>query len=121
MTSSDYAEKETWNPLAPKIRKWESDVPATISTSTSVTSQPRQRYEKIQEGDFAPEVAFESDARVHNLKERPSAPRLKEDHIWGVRDDWGPKAGAWGRGTKVHQKDRGSEDDDHGAVAAAKR
>lgn len=121
MTSTEYAETEIWNPLAPKIRKWESDLPATIST-TSVTSQARQRQEGLQEGDFASEAAFESDARAYRVaKEQPSAPRLKEDHIWGVREDWGPKAGTWGRGAKVHRNDERPEGNDHDADADPKK
>lgn len=27
-------------------------------------------------------------------------PVLSEAHVWGVRDDWGPKAGRWGRGVR---------------------
>lgn len=119
MTSTEYAETEIWNPLAPKIRKWESDIPVTISTPTSVTGQARQRQEGLQEGDFASEAAFESDARAYRVAKQPSAPRLKEDHIWGVREDWGPKAGTWGRGAKVHRKR--PEGNDHDADADPKK
>lgn len=113
------AKIENWNPLAPKIRKWESDLPVCISTPTSVTGQVRQRQEGLHEDDFASEAAFESDARAHRIaKARPSAPRLKEDHIWGVREDWGPKAGTWGRGAKVHRR---PECGDHDADADAKK
>lgn len=119
MTSMEYVKIENWNPLAPKIRKWESDLPVCISTPTSVTGQVRQRQEGLHEDDFASEAAFESDARAHRIaKARPSAPRLKEDHIWGVREDWGPKAGTWGRGAKVHRR---PECGDQDADADAKK
>lgn len=30
-------------------------------------------------------------------------PVLKEEHVWGVRDDWGKKAGRWGQGAKAFE------------------
>lgn len=115
MTSQEYAEEEEWNPLGPPLRKWESMHQGTQGISTSLYGSSNGRLES-QVPDFAFEAAFESEARSqHALKERPSAPRLKEDHIWGVRDDWGPKAGAWGKGAKVYRKDGGprTKNDDH--------
>jgi len=38
------------------------------------------------------------------MAKRPSAPHLGAEHVWGVRDDWGEKAGEWGRGTKAFNK-----------------
>ncbi|ORY90273.1 AFG1-like ATPase-domain-containing protein [Leucosporidium creatinivorum] len=32
-------------------------------------------------------------------------PVLKNDHVWGVREDWGKKAGEWGKGASVHDED----------------
>ena len=35
------------------------------------------------------------------LNARPEAPRLGPDHVWGVREDWGERAGQWGQGVKA--------------------
>jgi protein AFG1 len=32
---------------------------------------------------------------------RGDKPVLKEDHFWGVREDWGKKAGKWGKGASA--------------------
>ncbi|KAI0684734.1 hypothetical protein BC835DRAFT_1310420 [Cytidiella melzeri] len=43
--------------------------------------------------------------------QRPEAPRLREEHIWGVREDWGRRSGTWGRGTamRTERHDSGSD------------
>lgn len=30
-------------------------------------------------------------------------PKLKSDHVWGVREDWGPGAGVWGKGASAFE------------------
>ncbi|KAK4049621.1 hypothetical protein OIO90_005380 [Microbotryomycetes sp. JL221] len=33
-------------------------------------------------------------------------PVLKNNHIWGVREDWGKAAGAWGKGAAVYEQEK---------------
>ncbi|KAF3904286.1 hypothetical protein AA313_de0209148 [Arthrobotrys entomopaga] len=44
---------------------------------------------------------------------RPEAPRFMPVHIWGVVDNWGKRAGRWGRGVNVYKdgdtRDKSSE------------
>jgi len=34
---------------------------------------------------------------------RGDKPVLREEHIWGVREDWGKKAGEWGKGASAYE------------------
>jgi hypothetical protein len=38
------------------------------------------------------------------------APRLKTEHIWGMRDDWGDRAGRWGRGAQAYRNNKQQEE-----------
>ncbi|KAG5638052.1 hypothetical protein H0H81_002086 [Sphagnurus paluster] len=104
MTSASYGKNDldTWTPLHPSARKWETKAtgnPQAIAFPPRVMGQD----DIPGESDFAEEAAYPSD--VMNLK-RPSAPRLSADHVWGVREDWGPGAGAWGRSNSRHHRER---------------
>ena len=33
---------------------------------------------------------------------RENAPIIKEQHMWGVEDTWGEKAGRWGKGARAY-------------------
>ncbi|KAK4050422.1 hypothetical protein OIV83_003492 [Microbotryomycetes sp. JL201] len=33
-------------------------------------------------------------------------PVLKNNHVWGVREDWGKAAGPWGKGASVYEQDK---------------
>ncbi|KAH9892647.1 AFG1-like ATPase-domain-containing protein, partial [Cubamyces lactineus] len=102
MTSEIYARDEQWAPLPPSSRKWESSStsyksPVVLkSTLTQSTCQLRNTN-----ADFAEEASAYPSSHAHPT-DRPPAPRLSADHIWGVREDWGPRAQAWGRGASVY-------------------
>jgi peroxisome-assembly ATPase len=107
MTSESYGAEEHWAPLPAAERKWER-------SSRPVNAPHTQRHVPTPSGlsdlhrsdsDYAAEAAFDnSDARI-DPSQRPEAPRLQEDHIWGVRDDWGERARAWGKGAKAYGSD----------------
>ncbi|KAK4699334.1 hypothetical protein P7C70_g6928, partial [Phenoliferia sp. Uapishka_3] len=47
----------------------------------------------------------------HDLANMDADPRsvtdpvvLKEEHVWGVREDWGPASGKWGKGASAFEK-----------------
>ena len=85
MTSTTYHNEETWMPLSQASRKWEDASPASPQSPTRHTS------------GVAPEI-------TNGEGLQPEAPVLAKEHIWGVRDDWGTRAGAWGQGAKVYEK-----------------
>ncbi|KAI0775799.1 AFG1-like ATPase-domain-containing protein [Trametes elegans] len=102
MTSESYARDEQWAPLPPSARKWETS--SALSPSPSPPHHPSDDQPTAPRSrpseDFAEEASAES-SPAHPA-DRPPAPRLSADHIWGVREDWGPRAREWGRGASVH-------------------
>ncbi|EJF65444.1 hypothetical protein DICSQDRAFT_79616 [Dichomitus squalens LYAD-421 SS1] len=110
MTSESYAKDEQWTPLPPDSRKWETSDsvrPSQPSITTSPSSQPARAQFNAPSSpdlaDFAEEAALSSPTPASPFPaERPPAPRLSADHIWGVREDWGKRAGDWGRGAALH-------------------
>ncbi|KAF7376475.1 Lactation elevated protein 1 [Mycena sanguinolenta] len=87
MTSPAYSRDAQWVPLADKDRTWES--------SLSDSNFNVARYD-----DFTAAAAVLP--QTGEEIRRPAPPRLKADHIWGVRDDWGKGTDTWGQGAKVY-------------------
>ncbi|CCL98667.1 uncharacterized protein FIBRA_00669 [Fibroporia radiculosa] len=120
MTSERYAADECWAPLPPSARKWEGTAqPAGphnqpgINPHTqmqSLTWAPPPRSPDQPSGPFAHQGArtreSASDTTGLHTAGRPAAPRLSEDHIWGVRDDWGARSKDWGRGARAYERRR---------------
>jgi protein AFG1 len=100
MTSAGYARDTTWTPLPSDARKWESS--DTMFAPSAARPPPPDMADAGP--DYAAEAAFEGG----RAPPRPEAPILREHHVWGVREDWGRKAGAWGKGAKVYDDDEGS-------------
>lgn len=76
---------------------------ATLSTRRGLSSA-----DKAEEGDFADEASYDNlraDQERKRVNRNNGPPVLSPSHVWGVREDWGPKAGKWGKGV------RGSDDD----------
>ncbi|TDL26009.1 hypothetical protein BD410DRAFT_716262 [Rickenella mellea] len=107
MTSQEYANNTQWIPLANDLRKWESTTSspqrARLQVSLAAGHSNKSRCDR-EDDDFAIEAAAYDGGVLGTRKERPNAPRLKPDHVWGVREDWGKRAGIWGQGTSAHQK-----------------
>ncbi|TFK53712.1 hypothetical protein OE88DRAFT_1655972 [Heliocybe sulcata] len=97
MTSPSYAREEKWTPLPLGVRKWESRSAVAPSREDYRPSSPH--VSPKGQDDFASEAGY-----TRPTRERPEAPRLKEEHVWGVREDWGEKAKEWGRGSQVYRR-----------------
>ncbi|KAI0663446.1 AFG1-like ATPase-domain-containing protein [Cubamyces menziesii] len=112
MTSESYARDEQWAPLPPSSRKWESSS-TSHQPSATVKPTPSQPTDPVHNtnSDFAEEASAYSSSHAH-ATDRPPAPRLSADHIWGVREDWGPRARAWGRGASAYSNRDPPLDDD---------
>ncbi|KAE9403891.1 hypothetical protein BT96DRAFT_955819 [Gymnopus androsaceus JB14] len=94
MTSPSYNREEVWTPLPLSSRKWE------ISNALDRTS--RSKF-LLENDDFAIEAAYALKSHDRHLpREARPAPRLREHHVWGVREDWGEGAGKWGKGAKAY-------------------
>lgn len=59
-----------------------------------------KKQEQRESGSYAaPDFSPGPIGKKRGRNEGP--PVLAEAHVWGVREDWGKKAGAWGRGSAV--------------------
>ncbi|KAJ7745464.1 AFG1-like ATPase-domain-containing protein [Mycena maculata] len=98
MTSPAYSRTSQWTPLPEGDRTWErsmvyAGIPESHARSRDVDPPaPESDY-------FASEAAYTPSLETGEA--RPSPPRLKADHVWGVRDDWGKGTDAWGQGAKA--------------------
>jgi peroxisome-assembly ATPase len=96
MTSSSYLCENSWTPLPQTSRKWES-APKSANSSTLQTSIPK--LEPVEnKGDPATNPVYTD---VKSFMERPAPTRLSQDHVWGMRDDWGKGANPWGSGVQA--------------------
>ncbi|KAI0829842.1 AFG1-like ATPase-domain-containing protein [Trametes gibbosa] len=119
MTSASYAQEERWAPLPPSARKWETSGPSSTSSASFSAPSSASLFSRRRSGedtrgtaarpssDFAEEACTHGtlpspNPAAHNPGDRPSAPLLSADHIWGVREDWGDRAREWGRGASVY-------------------
>ncbi|KAJ7130813.1 AFG1-like ATPase-domain-containing protein, partial [Mycena crocata] len=94
MTSPAYAHTAQWAPLSKGERTWEKGIAST-----------RPSHARSRDIDSSPANADEDNLSSLNPgidPARPAAPRLKADHVWGVRDDWGKGDRPWGRGASVY-------------------
>ncbi|KAJ9116379.1 hypothetical protein QFC22_004820 [Naganishia vaughanmartiniae] len=120
MTRSKHYAREEWLPLHESHRRWEKialtkplpppdylvaaraerAVPmASISTGSEGESAVLQ---DSSASDFAEEAGYSRPSRLAKAeKEHGPAPVIGEEHVWGVRDNWGKKAGEWGQGAKA--------------------
>ncbi|KAJ6521929.1 AFG1-like ATPase-domain-containing protein [Mycena vulgaris] len=106
MTSPAYARTAEWAPLADGDRTWETSIAfprTTHSRSRDVDPHPTEL------DDFASEAAYSPDVGTAQVV-KPAAPRLKSEHVWGVRDDWGKGANIWGKGARAYGPQTGSPD-----------
>ena len=97
----------SWKPLLEgDLDAWTSKV-AIPPTATPLHGGSAHRVglssdpETGAAGDFADEASYAgvaSDDKRRRASKNHGPPVLSPAHVWGVRDDWGPKAGRWGRG-----------------------
>jgi peroxisome-assembly ATPase len=100
MTSEAYVIDTLWSPLPVRERQWENIGAATVplhSVSDSALLRKSPSDTVVEGDDFAEEACY--DGKVAPLSARPAPPKIRPEHFWGVRNDWGKRAGAWGRGT----------------------
>lgn len=85
MTCERYIAEEHWNSLPLSSRRWERSTSTHNATDDHKTLQdPTDRS-----------AAFVTNERPHAQTDdsrlfvgRPDAPKLSEDHMWGIRGDW---------------------------------
>jgi peroxisome-assembly ATPase len=112
--SSRYA-TEQWLPLADSQRRWEKLALSVPPPTPSYLREARERVattakfpqERLRQtlgrpdetsSDFADEAGYSRSVIAGDKPRCP--PVISESHVWGVREEWGPKAGEWGKGVK---------------------
>lgn len=128
MTTSPGYQSEQWTPLDQSGRTWETKLSVSTPRTTTRPVQDRPRSKGAND-DLAIEAGYSRPGRltsppptssmVNHTDERvidhPSKgasrykpPVIKEQHVWGVADEWGEKAGKWGAGSKAFNTKSGS-------------
>lgn len=115
MTTSPTYPNEEWLPLPVEARTWEGKLSSSKAASLRSKVTP-----PLAEGDFAVEAAY---SRPHRLTNSPipegqdpvithrnrgagprhDPPQIKAEHVWGVAEEWGEKAGEWGKGPRAYK------------------
>lgn len=120
--SRAYARRE-WQPLDASHRRWEeialskpppppaymrealAAAKATMAGASNNASPPpatnglTSGNPESLPSDFADEAGYS-----RNGSNRNEPPKIAETHVWGMREDWGPKAGEWGKGAAARRK-----------------
>ena len=119
MTRSPTYAHEEWLPLQESHRRWEKvalSVPPVwrpLSASLNVTKPspgtPANEPTDRDSSDFADEAGYSRPVTMEPKAGR-EPPIISEDHMWGVRDDWGKKAGDWGKGAKGRRPKKDEEE-----------
>jgi protein AFG1 len=137
MTTSPGYQAEEWTPLDPSGRIWETNLSASLPTSTLKPVQDKIRTKEDLSDDLAVEAGYSRPGRLtpeptpkaSEAKRKPSPkstdervidhptkgptrhspPVIKEQHVWGVAEEWGGRAGKWGQGTKAFDPSDTSE------------
>ncbi|EPQ26605.1 uncharacterized protein PFL1_05926 [Pseudozyma flocculosa PF-1] len=87
----------------------ESTFPARNADPSYWTEEHRRYYDQPNRG--ASNAGLPEDGRPNfdpgpvGRRDREGLPVLSDVHFWGVREDWGKKAGPWGRGAAVFEKE----------------
>ena len=88
MSSESYQRDEQWTPLSPETRKWEQSEERGHEDSARNASKKAgpSIAHAGEQTDLAEEATYE--AQEHGTSfHRPEAPRLHDEHFWGVRED----------------------------------
>ncbi|EST07530.1 ATPase, AFG1-like protein [Kalmanozyma brasiliensis GHG001] len=96
-TASFPGRREAQTKLEREMEQW--------SAKQQQAAQEQQGKNKYEAPDFSPGPI----GKKRNRDQGP--PVLSEAHVWGVREDWGKKAGAWGRGSSIFADDTPSNGD----------
>jgi protein AFG1 len=112
MTTSPTYRNEQWIPLDSTARAWETpSQPSTPRTSAKVLARVASAVPGSV-GDFAEEAGYSRPQLLQpraTTGPREGAPVIKEHHMWGVTEEWGDRAGKWGKGVKAFDDDKGEK------------
>lgn len=114
-----YWAKARHTPLPESWRSWERAFNPTASAThhkrplRSTWSPAEQAEPDAPTYDLSPDkirvkFAEGSPAYRHEQQQakRSKPPRIGSHHIWGVMESWGARAGRWGKGASVYEKNK---------------
>ncbi|WVQ74984.1 hypothetical protein IAR50_004592 [Cryptococcus sp. DSM 104548] len=105
-TSSNYA-SEAWRPLSGAL--WQGDVdrcgpqqrPPFADTQRRHEASVSQHDERASSDPLLTRIRTKKPSAEVRQEVDASPPVIKEQHVWGVADEWGKGAGRWGQGVKA--------------------
>ncbi|KZT53935.1 hypothetical protein CALCODRAFT_474079 [Calocera cornea HHB12733] len=103
--SSASQSRERWIPMNRSARRWETPTLSSYQLTASPPPLPPRRRQEDPNSDFAHEAANERPTPRGVLRVEP--PTIREQHVWGARDDWGKRAGEWGKGASAYEDQDG--------------
>ncbi|CEQ38630.1 SPOSA6832_00097 [Sporobolomyces salmonicolor] len=127
MSSAEYLVTAIHQPLPPAFRTWERSHSSAAAGSPALDPAsppppaaaqhsigPKEPLPSGGESDKLSGVLDPSDLRMKwpegmppgdkEVDVRGDKPVLREEHVWGVREDWGKRAGRWGQGAAAYEK-----------------
>ncbi|WWC92798.1 uncharacterized protein L201_007757 [Kwoniella dendrophila CBS 6074] len=102
MTTSPTYIVEEWLPLDLESRTWEKSKNQTTARSTQRRLATGLASSVGLSDDLAVEAGYSRPDKLDPEAKARKAPVIKEQHMWGVVDEWGEKAGKWGKGAKAY-------------------
>ncbi len=97
---SDFAEEASYEAATFPGRHLPRDATqrmANLSPDQVARAQHHQHQQQVEEQE---QESFAS-GPIGKKRGREGPPVVAPVHVWGVREDWGPKAKAWGKGAKA--------------------
>lgn len=100
MSSLEYLNTAVWTPLASSLRTWERPklVPVVVSHREQPSLHSMGEKSPLSGDVPTPRPKYPDGVPSSLAETRPEPPVIKEEHVWGVRSDWGPRGGEWGQG-----------------------
>lgn len=124
LTSKEFIQSAVHNPLPAEARVWEHNAPVFRPFRRgTITSASSDDYEEKEASDLSASMASRknelepSDSIIpRGTKVDPLTldidtadlpkPKISSNHIWGIIDTWGKKAGKWGQGVEAKKLER---------------
>lgn len=115
MTSREYVKTARWTPIPADARVWEhaTNLPLPSTKPVSSSLAPKESEQEASVKGFGGRESVDP-AFPHAEPKVRKKPLIDSSHMWGVVDNWGAKAGRWGKGVKAYEEttDGGKEPTD---------
>lgn len=127
LTSKEFIQSAVHAPIPAEARVWEHNAPLFTSSGRVSSPSYQAATDNGSSADITPETTPDPNSRKANLEPSESTiprgtkvdplkldidvadlpkPRISSNHIWGMIDTWGKKAGRWGMGVEAKKLER---------------